>query len=96
MLFRICPAPESRFSQLSASNATIGKADYRRLLCMSQSAKCIAAYAYASAGYGESTTDLAWDGHAIVCENGELLSESRRFEYGDGLIIAQLSQGRWQ
>ena len=48
---------------LSASNVTIDKADYRRLLCPSQSGSCIAAYAYAAAGSGESTTDLAWDGH---------------------------------
>jgi NAD+ synthase (glutamine-hydrolysing) len=78
-------------ANLSASNATIGKADYRRLLCTSQSAKCIAAYVYASAGYGESTTDLAWDGHAIACENGEALSEPRRFEYTDSFI----TRHRW-
>src|SRR5581483_11299047 len=47
---------------LSASNITIGKADVRRLLCASQSARCIAAYLYTAAGVGESTTDLAWDG----------------------------------
>jgi len=80
-------------ANLSASNATIGKADYRRLLCRSHSAKCIAAYAYAGAGYGESTTDLAWDGHALVCENGEVLAESKRFEYGDGLITADVDLG---
>src|SRR4029077_7999648 len=49
---------------LSASNITIGKADLRRLLCESQSARCIAAYLYTAAGHGESTTDLAWDGQA--------------------------------
>jgi NAD+ synthase (glutamine-hydrolysing) len=73
---------------------TIGKADYRRLLCTSQSAKCIAAYLYAAAGYGESTTDLAWDGHALVCENGEVLAESRRFSYVDGLIVADVDLER--
>ena len=77
-------------ANLSASDVTIGKADYRRLLCQSQSAKCIAAYAYAAAGYGESTTDLAWDGHSIICENGELLAESRRFSYAEGLICADI------
>ena len=51
-------------ANLSASNITIGKADYRRDLCAAQSGKCIAAYLYAAAGAGESTTDLAWDGHA--------------------------------
>ena len=81
-------------ANLSASDATTAKAEYRRLLCTSQSAKCLAAYAYASAGYGESTTDLAWDGHAIVCENGELLAESQRFRYEDALITADVDLER--
>ena len=59
-------------ANLSASNITIGKADYRRDLCASQSGRCIAAYLYSAAGPGESTTDLAWDGHAIIYENDEL------------------------
>jgi len=93
------PAPPSSWAalggatvlaNLSASNATIAKADYRRLLCLSQSAKCLAAYVYAGAGYGESTTDLAWDGHAIIAENGELLAESERFRYEDGLLTADV------
>jgi NAD+ synthase (glutamine-hydrolysing) len=61
-------------ANLSASNATIGKADYRRLLCASQSGRCVAANLYAAAGFGESTTDLAWDGQALAYENGELLA----------------------
>jgi len=81
-------------ANLSASDVTIGKADYRRLLCSSQSAKCIAAHAYAAAGYGESTTDLAWDGQAIVCENGEVVAESRRFRYEDYLITADIDLER--
>lgn len=81
-------------ANLSASDATIGKAAYRRLLCTSQSAKCIAAYAYAGAGYGESTTDLTWDGHAIVCENGELIAESKRFQYDDPFITADIDLDR--
>jgi len=81
-------------ANLSASDATIGKADYRRLLCTSQSAKCIAAYVYAAAGYGESTTDLAWDGHALICENGDLLAESRRFGYEDGLVVTDVDLER--
>ena len=64
---------------LSASNITLGKAGYRQQLVRSQSARCLAAYLYSSAGLGESTTDLAWDGQALVCENGELLVESERF-----------------
>ena len=64
---------------LSASNITIGKAETRRLLCASQSARAIAAYAYSAAGPGESTTDLAWDGHAAIFECGDQLAESERF-----------------
>ena len=56
---------------LSASNITIGKAQMRRLLCASQSARCLAAYAYSAAGAGESTTDLAWDGQAGIFEMGK-------------------------
>src|SRR5690606_718244 len=67
---------------LSASNITIGKADYRRDLCASHSGRCVAAYLYTAAGVGESTTDLAWDGHAMVYENGAMLAESRRFHNG--------------
>jgi NAD+ synthase (glutamine-hydrolysing) len=66
-------------ANLSASNITIGKAEYRKLLCASQSAKTLSAYLYSAAGPGESTTDLAWDGHALIYENGELLAESERF-----------------
>ena len=55
-------------ANLSASNITIGKAEYRRNLCASQSGKCIAAYLYSCAGPGESTTDLAWDGHGMIFE----------------------------
>ena len=66
-------------ANLSASNITVGKADYRRSLVASQAGKCIAAYLYSGAGPGESTTDLAWDGHALIAENGEVLAESERF-----------------
>ena len=66
-------------TNLSASNITIGKAETRRLLCRSQSARCLAAYLYAAAGAGESTTDLAWDGQASVFENGNTLAETERF-----------------
>ncbi len=64
---------------LSASNITIGKAETRRLLSQSQSARCIAAYLYAAAGAGESTTDLAWDGQCSIFENGAVLAETERF-----------------
>jgi NAD+ synthase (glutamine-hydrolysing) len=79
---------------LSASNITIGKADYRHQLVSSQSARCLAACLYAAAGPGESTTDLAWDGHALVYENGTLLAESRRFSYEPQLVCADLDLER--
>src|SRR4029453_7854970 len=81
-------------TNLSASNITIGKADYRRDLCASQSGKCIAAYLYSAAGPGESTTDLAWDGHAIIYENNELLAEAERFSAGEQIIVADLDLER--
>ena len=77
-------------ANLSASDVTVGKADYRRLLCASQSAKCVAGYLYSAAGPGESTTDLAWDGHALVYENGVRLAESMRFPLQGGFITADL------
>ena len=79
---------------LSASNITIGKADYRRALCAAQSGKCAAAYLYSAAGPGESTTDLAWDGHALIYEHGELLAESERFADTEQLIVADLDLER--
>ncbi|MBI4601141.1 MAG: NAD(+) synthase, partial [Planctomycetes bacterium] len=79
---------------LSASNITIGKAAYRRELCASQSAKCVAAYLYAAAGPGESTTDLAWDGHAILCENGAVLAESERFSSEEQVVTADVDLER--
>lgn len=75
-------------ANLSASNITIGKADTRRLLCASQSARCLAAYVYAAAGAGESTTDLAWDGQVSIYENGAMLAESERFPPGQQIVIA--------
>ena len=81
-------------TNLSASNITIGKAEYRRDLCASQSGKCIAGYLYSAAGPGESTTDLAWDGHALIYENNELLAESHRFADGEQMIAADLDLER--
>ena len=77
-------------ANLSASNITIGKAETRRLLCRSQSARCLAAYLYAAAGAGESTTDLAWDGQASVFENGNTLAETDRFPAADQAAIADI------
>jgi len=79
---------------LSASNITIGKDEYRHSLVANQSARCLAAYLYTAAGTGESTTDLAWDGHAIVYENGDLVAESERFRYDSQLVVAELDLER--
>jgi NAD+ synthase (glutamine-hydrolysing) len=79
---------------LSASNVTIGKDDYRRQLGSNQSARCLAAYLYSAAGFGESTTDLAWDGHGFVYENGSLLAESDRFAFGSQLVAADIDLDR--
>lgn len=73
---------------LSCSNETVGKADYRRDLVRMQSAKLICAYIYSDAGDGESTTDLVFAGHNLICENGKVLAESKLFE--NGLIYADI------
>jgi NAD+ synthase (glutamine-hydrolysing) len=80
-------------ANLSASNITIGKADTRRLLCRSQSARCVAAYLYAAAGAGESTTDLAWDGQASIFENGATLAETERFPSASQHATADIDLG---
>ncbi len=79
---------------LSASNITTAKADYRRQLVTDQSARCIAGYIYSAAAPGESTTDLAWDGHCMIYENGMRLAESQRFHYGRQLVVADLDLDR--
>ena len=81
-------------ANLSASNITVGKADYRRLLGTSQSGRAISAYIYTAAGLGESTTDLAWDGQAAIFENGELLAEAPRFSDREELIFADVDLER--
>jgi NAD+ synthase (glutamine-hydrolysing) len=97
------PVPPSSFAalagatvllNLSASNITIGKSGYRHRLVSLQSARCVAAYLYSSAGVGESTTDLAWDGQSIVYENGELLAESQRFATDSHLVTADIDLER--
>src|SRR5207245_5974528 len=79
---------------LSASNIVIGKAQMRRLLCASQSARCLAAYAYSAAGAGESTTDLAWDGQAGIFEIGDMLAETARFSPQAEMAVADVDLGR--
>jgi NAD+ synthase (glutamine-hydrolysing) len=81
-------------ANLSASNITIGKGEYRRDLCAAQSGRCLAAYLYSAAGPGESTTDLAWDGHALIYENDELLAEAKRFASQEQVITADIDLER--
>jgi NAD+ synthase (glutamine-hydrolysing) len=79
---------------LSASNITVGKAAYRRDLCANQSGRCLAAYCYTAAGFGESTTDVAWDGHAMIYENANQLAESERFGDQSQRITADIDLDR--
>ncbi|WP_423196293.1 MULTISPECIES: NAD(+) synthase [unclassified Cupriavidus] len=97
------PVPPSSFAalagatvlvNLSASNIVVGKSGYRHQLVSQQSARCLAAYLYSSAGKGESTTDLAWDGQALIYENGELLGESARFADTSHLLLADVDVER--
>jgi NAD+ synthase (glutamine-hydrolysing) len=97
------PIPPSSFAamagatvigNLSASNITIGKSEYRQQLAANQSARCVSAYLYAAAGAGESTTDLAWDGHAMIYENGNLLAESPRFSQQAQIIYSDIDLDR--
>lgn len=71
---------------LSASNETVAKNEYRTELIKNQSGRCVAAYAYASAGPTESTTDLVFGGHCLIAENGQLLDQSARVGDGSSLI----------
>ncbi|MEO0966090.1 MAG: NAD(+) synthase [Planctomycetota bacterium] len=79
---------------LSASNATIGKADRRRLLAAAHSARTVSAYLFSAAGPGESTTDLAWDGQTLIYENGDLLAEGDRFPDEPHIITADIDLDR--
>jgi NAD+ synthase (glutamine-hydrolysing) len=77
-------------ANLSGSPITIGRAEDRCLLARSASSRCLAAYVYAAAGEGESTTDLAWDGQTMIWENGVLLAQSERFPRGERRSIADV------
>ena len=96
------PIPPSSFAamagaevliNLSATNIVIGKADSRRMLCVSQSFRAVSAYVYTASGPGESTTDLAWDGQAGIYEMGAVLTEAERFK-GDSVTYADTDLGR--
>ena len=79
---------------LSGSPITVGRAEDRKLLARSASARCQSAYIYAAAGEGESTTDLAWDGQTFVYECGDLLGESERFPSGPTATIVDVDLDR--
>lgn len=80
----------------SASNELVGKADYRRELVRGQSARCVAAYAYVSAGVSESTMDTVCGGHSIAAENGTVLLDSERFSREDALYVTDFDLARIQ
>ena len=75
---------------LSASDELVAKADYRRQLVASQSARCVSGYLYCGAGVGESTTDVVYGGHALIAENGVVLEETPRFQRDSALLTADL------
>lgn len=77
----------------SASDELVGKADYRRALVQQQSARCLCAYLYASAGPGESSTDVVYSGHSIIAENGVLLKEERRFAFESDFAVCDIDVG---
>ena len=79
---------------LSASDALVGKCDYRRNLVMNQSARCMAAYVYASAGVHESTTDMVFSGHLMIAENGSMLAESKPFSRETEIVYADVDVER--
>jgi NAD+ synthase (glutamine-hydrolysing) len=97
------PVPPSSFAalagatvlvNLSASNVVVGKSGYRHQLVSQQSARCLAAYLYTSAGLGESTTDMSWDGQSLIYEKGDLLAQSERFLQDSHLICADVDLER--
>lgn len=84
----LCEAGATVILNLSASNETTGKDIYRKTLVSNQSARLVCGYLYASAGEGESTTDLVFSGHNMIAENGTVIAESKRFV--NGMITSEL------
>lgn len=77
-------------ANLSASNVTIGKPGYRRELVAASSAKNLAVALYSAAGFGESTSDLAWDGHGIIADRGDIVAETTRYERDGSYVLADV------
>jgi NAD+ synthase (glutamine-hydrolysing) len=78
----------------SASDEVLGKSNYRRALVQQQAARCLAAYLYAGAGPGESTTDVVWGGHSLIAENGIILAETERFHFSTQMAITDIDVQR--
>ena len=78
----------------SASDEVLGKSGYRRALVQQQAARCLAAYLYAGAGPGESTTDVVWGGHSLIAENGTILAETERFSFSTEVALADIDLQR--
>ena len=78
----------------AASNETVGKADFRRTAIKAQSARTRTAYLFASSGEGESTTDLVFAAHGMICENGTILSEKQPFDFAHKMIVTEIDVER--
>lgn len=89
---RLVQAGATVMVNLSASSELVGKAAYRRQIVAGQSGRLACGYLYADAGMGESTQDLVFAGHNLICENGSVLCESERFT--TGLLSSELDLGR--
>lgn len=90
---KLAPAGASLIFNLSASSEVVGKTRFRRALVETQSARCIAAYVYAGAGAGESSTDVVYAGECFIAQNGEMLAASEKFSREGALIFAQADIG---
>lgn len=92
---RMGAAGATVIANLSASNETIGKDSYRRLLVCSQSARTVSGYIYADCGEGESTTDIVFSGHSVIAENGTVLAERKPFDFsGNDFIVSEIDVER--
>jgi len=86
----LCMAGANIIINLSASNEIVSKGEYRKSLVSQQSARCMSAYIYSSAGCGESTTDLVFGGHSLIAENGSILEQTEKFSQNSQLILKDI------
>lgn len=87
---RAALAGATPLANLSASNITIGKSEYREALVVGSSGKNVAVQLYSAAGFGESTSDLAWDGDGYIAERGNLLARTERFGREGAMIVTDV------